>query len=162
MYGCLRGPQNAISLLGELQMNNLTKYNAANLDQLMERIHRNSIGMEDYFDRIFSVSETFKYPPYNLININHNESKLEIALAGFKRKEVDVYTENGKLFIEGKKENSEEKVDYAYKGMAQRSFARAWALAEDTEVGSVTFEDGLLTVVLKKVIPEAHRRKDYL
>jgi len=144
-------------------MTNLMRYTASDLPALMDRITKNSIGMDEYFDRLFNLHDTqSNYPPYDLIHINHNESKLEIALAGFKRKEVDVYTENGKLFIEGKKESSDEKVDYAYKGIAQRSFVRAWALSEDTEVGSVTFEDGLLTVVLKKVIPEAHRRKDYL
>ena len=143
-------------------MTNLTRYTTADLPTLLDKIAKNSIGMDDYFERIFADSETTKYPPYNLIHVNRNESKLEIALAGFKRKEVDVYTENGKLFIEGKKESSDEKVEYAYKSMAQRSFIRAWALSEDTEVGSVTFEDGLLSVELGKIVPEAHKRKDYL
>jgi len=46
--------------------------------------------------------------------------------------------------------------------VAQRSFTRSWTLAEDTEVGSVEFEDGLLNITLKKIIPEHHQRKDYL
>ena len=142
-------------------MTNLMKYNAANLDQIMERIARNSIGMDDYFNRIFDSHETSNYPPYNLISLSSFESKLEIALAGFKRSEVNVYTQDGKLFVEGKKESKED-TNYLHKGLGQRSFTRAWTLSEDTEVRSVSFEDGLLSVVLGKVVPEAHKRKDYL
>ena len=144
-------------------MPDIMRYNAANMNQLLERIHKNSIGMEDYFDRIFSLHETTSnYPPYNLISVDYVTSQLEIALAGFKTKEVNVYTQDGKLFIEGQKEDKEEKTDYLFKGLAQRSFTRSWTLSEDTEVGSVLFEDGLLTITLKKIIPEHHQRKDYL
>ena len=162
-YGCLRGPHNAISLLGELQMTNLMKYNAANLDQLLDRINRNSIGMDEYFDRLFNLHETTSnYPPYNLVTVSNVESRLELALAGFKKKEVYVYTQDGKLFVEGQKEDKETETQYLHKGLAQRSFTRAWTLSEDTEVRSVTFEDGLLTITLGKIVPEAHKRKDYL
>ena len=144
-------------------MTALTKYNAANINQLLDRIAKNSIGMDDYFDRIFSLHETTSnYPPYNLVEVSNVESRLEIALAGFKKKEVFVYTQDGKLFVEGQKEDKETGTDYIHRGVAQRSFTRAWALAEDTEVRSVEFEDGLLQVVLGKVVPEAHKRKDYL
>jgi len=161
-YGCLRGPHNAISLLGELQMTNLMKYNAANLDQLLDRINRNSIGMDEYFDRLFNLHETTSnYPPYNLVTVSNVESRLELALAGFKKKEVYVYTQDGKLFVEGQKEDKETETQYLHKGLAQRSFTRAWTLSEDTEVRSVTFEDGLLSIVLGKIVPEAHKRKDW-
>ena len=144
-------------------MQSLVKYNAANLDQLFDRINRNTIGMEDYFDRIFSLHETTsKYPPYNIVEVNNVESRLELALAGFKKSEVFVYTESGKLFVEGQKEDQETETNYLHKGVAQRSFTRSWTLSEDTEVRSVTFEDGLLSIELGKVVPEAHKRKDYL
>jgi len=144
-------------------MTNLMKYNAANLDQLLDRINRNSIGMDEYFDRLFNLHETTSnYPPYNLVTVSNVESRLELALAGFKKKEVYVYTQDGKLFVEGQKEDKETETQYLHKGLAQRSFTRAWTLSEDTEVRSVTFEDGLLTITLGKVVPEAHKRKDYL
>jgi len=144
-------------------MSELMKFNAVNINQLMDRIHRNSIGMDDYFDRIFTLHETTSnYPPYNLVSVDNVTSRLEIALAGFKKKEVYVYTQDGKLFIEGQKEDKETETNYVHKGLAQRSFTRAWTLSEDTEVGSVTFEDGLLSVELGKIVPEAHKRKDYL
>ncbi len=144
-------------------MTSLSKYHAADLSQLMEKIHRNSIGMDDYFDRIFSLHETTtKYPPYNVVSVSNVESRLELALAGFKKKEVYVYTQDGKLFVEGQKEDKETETNYLHKGVAQRSFTRSWTLSDETEVRSVTFEDGLLTIVLGKIVPENHKRKDYL
>lgn len=143
--------------------NALARYHVANMEQLLDKLNRNSIGMEDYFDRIFDRlhETTSNYPPYNLINVSAVECKLEIALAGFKKKEVFVYTQDGKLFVEGQKEDKETDTDYAHKGLAQRSFTRVWTLSDDTEVRDVTFEDGLLTVTLGKVVPEAHKRKDW-
>ena len=143
-------------------MGNLMKYNAANLEQLIDRINRNSIGMEEYFDRIFTLQEsTTNYPPYNLIHVNNTESKLELALAGFKSNEVNVYTQDGKLFVEGQREDGESGNEYIHRGVAQRSFTRAWTLAEDTEVRSVEFEAGLLTITLGRIVPDHHQRKDW-
>jgi molecular chaperone IbpA len=144
-------------------MTNLMKYQTADLPTLMDKITRNSIGLDEYFDRIFSLHETTSnYPPYNLVQISNVESRLELALAGFKKKEVFVYTQDGKLFIEGQKEDKETQSNYLHKGLAQRSFTRSWTLSDDTEVRSVEFEDGLLTVTLGRIVPDHHKRKDYL
>ena len=143
-------------------MGNLQKYNAADLPQLMDRINRNSIGMDEYFDRLFNLHETTKnYPPFNLVQVSNVESRLEIALAGFKKKEVNVYTQDGKLFVEGQKEDKETETNYLHKGLAQRSFTRAWTVADDTEVRSVDFEDGLLSITLGRIVPHHHQRKDW-
>ena len=129
----------------------------------MTVIRQNGIGMDDYLDRFFnSPMQTSNYPPYNLVQLNNHESRLEIALAGFKKDEVKVYTEFGKLYVEGKKEESENVGEFVHKGLAQRSFERVWQITDDTEIRSVGFEDGLLTVDLGKVVPEHHARKDYL
>ena len=143
-------------------MGNLTKYNAANINQLLERINRNSIGMDEYFDRLFNLQESASnYPPYNLVQVSNTESRLELALAGFKEKEVNVYTQDGKLFVEGQREDGETGTEYVHRGVAQRSFTRSWTLSDETEVRSVTFEDGLLTVTLGRVVPDHHLRKDW-
>jgi HSP20 family molecular chaperone IbpA len=139
------------------------KYNAANLNQFLDLINRNSIGMEDYFDRLTTLHETTSnYPPYNLVTVSNVESRLELALAGFKKKEVYVYTQDGKLFVEGQKEDKETGTEYVHRGVAQRSFTRSWTLSDETEVRSVAFEDGLLSITLGKIVPEHHQRKDYL
>lgn len=144
-------------------MTNLTRYTTTDLPTLLEKITRNSIGMDEYFDRLFNLHETTSnYPPYNLVQVSNVESRLEIALAGFKKDEVHVYTEYGKLFVEGQKEDRETDTHYVHKGLAQRSFKRAWTLSDDTEVREVTFDNGLLTINLGKIVPEYHTRKDYL
>jgi molecular chaperone IbpA len=140
-----------------------SRFTHADLPALMDRITRNSIGMDEYFDRLFNLHETStNYPPYNLVQVSNVESRLELALAGFKKDEVHVYTEYGKLFIEGQKADTESDRTFIHKGLAQRSFKRAWTLSDDTEVGEVTFEDGLLTIVLGKIVPEHHKRKNHL
>ena len=152
-----------LAFKGATIMANLMKYQAADLPALLERINRNTIGLDEYFDRIFSLHETTSnYPPYNLVQDSNVESRLELALAGFKKGEVYVYTQDGKLFIEGKKEDKETDTRYVHKGLAQRSFTRSWTLSDDTEVRSVDFEDGLLTVTLGRIVPDHHKRKDYL
>ena len=145
-------------------MTYLQRYHSANLPELMKIISKNGIGMDDYLDRFFNNYETTtNYPPYNLIHVNNVESVLEIALAGFTKDEINVYTEYGKLTVEGNKENNKEtSSQYVHQGLAQRSFNRTWSLSEDIEVREVQFKDGLLTVKLGKIIPEHHARKDYL
>ena len=143
-------------------MGTLAQYHAANLPELFEKIQRNSIGMDDYLNRFWDNDITSNYPPYNLVQVNNVLSKLEIALAGFKKDEVSVYTEFGKLSVEGKKEESKDDGEFVYKGLAQRSFERHWTLSDDTEVRSVSFDDGLLVVELGKIVPDHHARKDYL
>ena len=136
-------------------------YRAKDLAELFDKITTNSIGLDRTIQN-FWESTNATYPPFNIIQENNHESTLEIALAGFKKKEVKVYTEYGKLTVEAEKEEKTETGSYAHKGIAARSFSRQWSLADDTEIGDVTFEDGLLTVSLKKVVPEHHARKDYI
>ena len=143
-------------------MTNLTRYTAADLPTLLDKISKNSIGMNEYLNRVFDLHETTSnYPPYNIVQVSNVESRLELALAGFRKAEVNVYTQDGKLFIEGQKEDKETDTNYLHKGLAQRSFTRAWTLSDDTEVRSVDFEDGLLTVTLGRIVPEHHKRKDW-
>ena len=143
-------------------MTNLARYHATNLPDLFDKITKNSIGMDDYLNRFWEMDTTSNYPPYNLIQVNNVESRLELALAGFKKQEVKVYTEFGKLYVEGQKEDKKTDGEFLHKGLAQRSFQRVWTISDDTKVGSVKFEDGLLTVELGKVVPEHHSRKEYL
>ena len=144
-------------------MTNLARYHAANLPELMERLRHNGFGMDDYLDRFFNERhQEQNYPPYNIVQVNNVETRLEVALAGFKKKEVKVYTEHGKLVVEGNKEQKEEKDQLVFKGLAQRSFKRTWGITDDTEVQKVEFEDGLLTVTVGKIVPEHHARKHWL
>ena len=162
MVIAIMGSQNTNSLRkGATIMGTLARYHAANLPDLLDKISKNSLGMDDYLNRFWNETQQVNYPPYNIVHVNNVESKLEIALAGFKKKEVNVYTEYGKLVVEGNKDKKDD-VDYAHQGLAQRSFSRSWAISDDTEVRDVKFEDGLLTVTVGKIVPEHHARKDWL
>ena len=144
-------------------MTNLARYHAANLPDLMEKIARNSIGMDDYLNRFWDgVDTTSNYPPYNIIEINNVESRLEVALAGFKKDELKVFTEFGKLHVQGTKEKQEDDRTFRHRGVAARDFSRVWTLSDDTEIRDVRFDNGLLVVKLGKVVPEHHARKDYI
>ena len=151
-----------LAFKGATIMGTLARYHAANLPELFEKISRNSIGMDDYLNRFWDEPTHSNYPPYNLIQISNAESRLEIALAGFKKDEVKVYTEFGKLYVQGKKEESKVDGEFVHKGLAQRSFTRVWTISDDTEVRGVEFTDGLLLVQLGKIVPDHHARKDYL
>lgn len=144
-------------------MTNLARFHAANLPELVERINRNSIGLDDYLNRFWNESIPQNYPPYNLVNVSNVESRLEVALAGFKKDEIKVYTEYGKLVVEAKIDEKEGKDnEFLHRGLARRSFTRSWAMSDDTEVRSANFEDGLLIVSVGKIVPEHHARKDWL
>ena len=143
-------------------MTNLMKFNAADLDQLMDKIVRNSIGVDDYLTNVFQTKTQSNYTPYNVVQLNNTETRLDIALAGFTKDEVNAFTEYGKLTVKGDKEPITEEGHYLHKGLAYRNFERSWTLAEGTEVTDVNFENGLLTILVKKIVPEHHARKDYL
>ena len=144
-------------------MGNLARYHTADMPQLFDRILKNSIGMDDMFDSFMNIHEqNSNYPPYNLVQVNNVESRLEIALAGFKKDKVKVYTEFGKLYVEGIKEDKETDATFVHKGLASRSFTRVWTITDDTEVRDVQFRDGLLVVQLGKIVPEHHARKNFL
>lgn len=140
----------------------LAKYNTPNLQKFLDDVDKYSIGMDEWFHRFNSLHQTeSNYPPFNTIQESSVSFRVEVALAGFKRKEISVYTENNKLCVEGQKEEDTES-KYLHRGLAQRSFTRSWTLPDDLKVESVNFEDGLLTIRLNKIIPEHQRRKDYL
>ena len=80
-------------------MTNIQRYHTQDLGTLVDKIMKNSVGMDDYFNQFFDFDSTTNYPPYNLIQLNNVDSRLEIALAGFSKDEVKVYTEYGKIIV---------------------------------------------------------------
>lgn len=131
-------------------MNNIVKW---------ETYNPVGIGLEDMFRRLDSFSDsTPTYPPYNIIKLDEDRQQLQIALAGFLKKDIEVAVEKSVLNISVSKAY-ETQGEYVYKGIAQRSFSRNWQLSSDTKVTDVTYIDGLLRVTLEKQVPEEDRRK---
>jgi molecular chaperone IbpA len=115
------------------------------------------------FDRLFDMLENStgqsqeNYPPFDLIKEGENEYRIELAVAGFKPDELDITAQQNVLIVSGRKnEESEEKgSDYIYRGIATRSFERRFALADHIQVRGADIKDGLLSIELKREIPEA-------
>ena len=128
----------------------------------LDTIHRNSIGLEDWMRRLDNAFEAgdVNYPPYNLVKETDTRYRLELAIAGFSKDDVEVTTESNKLTVEGKQKDTDT-VEYVYRGLASRDFTRTWTLSDDVEVNEVDFTNGLLTVRLNKIVPDHQKRKVY-
>ena len=125
----------------------------------LQKIRRNMIGFDEWHQRFDTPIQN--YPPYNTIKLSNHEYRVEVAAAGFKKENLKVYTQEGQLVIEGKKEDGVEH-EYMHRGLAQRAFTRTWSLPEELVVKKVDFKDGLLLIDIEKVVPEAQQRKDWI
>ena len=124
-------------------------------------IQRNSIGLDEWLKRFETVFESHtNYPPHNLVKESSVDFRLEIALAGYKKEDIEVTTEWNKLFVEAKKIDDSD-VEYIHQGIAKRAFTRSWNLSDDVVVGDISYVDGLLTIKLNRVIPEHQKKKAY-
>jgi len=118
------------------------------------------LGFDDTFSRLEALHGAgTTYPPYNIISGPNNRTTLEVALAGFSRSDIEVSTEENLLTVSAYPEEQEEERKYSHKGIASRSFTKTWQLGDDIEVKTVDYEDGLLTVVLEKYVPEEKQKK---
>jgi molecular chaperone IbpA len=150
-----------LAFKGATIMTDITRYTAADLPLLMKRINEYSIGMDEWFKRFDTAYESHtNYPPYNLVKESSVNFRLEIALAGYKKEDIEVTTEWNKLFVEAKKVGDTDD-EYLHQGLAKRAFTRTWTLSDDVEVKDVSFDDGLLTIKLNRVIPEHQKKKVY-
>lgn len=121
-----------------------------------------SVGLDDVFNRLEQMSgHNTSYPPYNLIKHDSSNYEIEIALAGFKSSEIEVFTEQNILTVASKIEKRDTERTYLHKGLSKRSFKNTWQLSDDIKVRSVDFNDGLLIIYLEKVIPEEQRKTVY-
>ena len=121
-----------------------------------------SIGLDETFSRLEALAGSgSSYPPYNVVNGDDGRTVLEVALAGFTSEEIEVSTERHVLTVAATKSKEDKERKYQHKGISKRSFARNWQMAEDVEVENVEFKDGLLTIVLRKELPEKQKKKKW-
>jgi molecular chaperone IbpA len=106
-------------------------------------------------DDMFDVSVP-NYPPYNIVKVKDNQYNIEVALAGYNKKDIDVLYEDNMLTIKtaDKKEDKKTEGENIYKGIAQRMFKKSFTIADDVEVKGAELKDGLLIVSLEKIIPD--------
>jgi molecular chaperone IbpA len=123
-------------------------------------LYRSTVG----FDRLFDMLENSSvgqpqenYPPFDLIKKGENDYCIQLAVAGFKPEEIDVTAQQNVLIVSGRKsdETDEKGSDFVYRGIANRSFERRFALADHIQVKGADLKDGLLAIDLVREIPEA-------
>ena len=136
----------------------MTNYKLTTYD--LPTISRFGIGFDRLFDELNRSMEVGQqgYPPYNITKDADDLYSITLAIAGFKKSEIDIQLEDGNLLITGTildDESAKDDTEYLHKGIAERNFVRSFKLAEYVEVKSAKLEDGLLKVELFRNVPDA-------
>ena len=128
-----------------------------------------SVGFDDVFDHFESMfdgpslSVGSNYPPYNIVKTGKNTYDVEVALAGYGKKDIDVTYEDGMLNIKSVKDKETKEVEdnegMLHKGIAKRMFSRSFTIADDVVVKSAELKDGLLKVSMERIIPEEKKAR---
>ena len=128
-----------------------------------------SIGFDDMFDQFENMlgngglTMQSNYPPYNIRKTGKDDYAIEVALAGFSKKDVEVEFEDNLLTVKTKQANksdeSSENGEIIHKGISQRQFARSFTIAEDVKVNGAELKDGLLTIACERIVPEYKKKK---
>ena len=127
-----------------------------------------SIGFDDMFDQFESMlgnggmTMQSNYPPYNIRKTGKDNYSIEVALAGFNKKDVEVEFEDNILTVRTKQLNKSEDQnvngEIIHKGISQRQFARSFTIADDVKVNEAELKDGLLTIACERILPD-HKKK---
>ena len=126
-----------------------------------------SVGFDnlfDDFDRIYKYNSSSinHYPPYNIRKVNDTDYVIELAVAGFGKKDIEVKSQENTLTIKSKDKKEEvldKDEDILHRGISQRSFTRSFTVAEDVVVKGADLKDGLLSVKLERIIPDEKKPK---
>ena len=128
-----------------------------------------SIGFDDMFDQFENMlgngnlAMQSNYPPYNIRKTGNDKYSIEVALAGFSKKDVEVEFEDNLLTVRTKQVNKLEDKnvigEILHKGISQRQFARSFTIADDVKVNGAELKDGLLTIACERIVPEYKKKK---
>ena len=128
-----------------------------------------SIGFDDMFDQFENMlgsgalTMQSNYPPYNIRKVGKDNYAIELALAGFNKKDVEVEFEDNLLTVRTKQINkSDEKSangEIIHKGISHRQFSRSFTIADDVKVDGAELKDGLLTISCERIVPEHKKKK---
>jgi len=142
----------------------ITRWSSKDIDKIFDAANKYSVGLDDIFYRLHSYGTNHpggQYPPYNIIKESEVKWRIELALAGWSKDEFEVTTESNVLLISSKSAKEKHEGEYVHRGVSTRTFARGFNLADDVEVGEVKFDNGLLSIELRKIIPDHQKKKTY-
>ena len=130
-----------------------------------------TVGFDNMFDHFENLMDdgfyrnglTANFPPYNIVKTGKNSYDVELALAGFNKKDIEVQYEDNLLTVKSRKSEKVDKTDedgnIIHRGISQRFFSKSFTIANDVEVKGAELKDGLLTVALERIIPEGKKAK---
>lgn len=138
-------------------MNALSRIDTQSLNRALVGFDR----LFDSFESRFANQLSSNYPPYNVVKIDENQYQVEIAVAGFKKEEISVEVDGELLIIKGSTSQSEDASpkQYLHRGLSSRDFVRQFSLAEHIKVQTASIQNGILSVVLERIIPEEMKPK---
>jgi len=140
------------------------RYTTATMADFLNDVAPFTVGFDKVLDNIANVSDiAHNYPPYNIVKNDDESFVIELAAAGFRKDEFNIQhvPHNGnKLIVQGVQDRGEDKRDFVHKGIGARNFTRSFALSDDVVVDGAKFEDGMLLISLKRVIPEEKKAKE--
>ena len=145
-------------------MTGLRKFGTKDFGAIVDAAERYSVGFDDLFYRLHSYgmgSVNEAYPPYNIVKESEVKWRIEMALAGWDKDEIEVSTESNVLLVRSKAAKAKGEEEYLHRGVSTRTFARGFNLSDDVEIGEVKFKDGMLTIQLSKIIPDHQKLKVY-
>lgn len=113
------------------------------------------------FDRLFDLLETSMradttegYPPFDIVKDGEDSYRITLAVAGFRQDEIEIVAQQNQLTVTGKRAEDQQQGEYLHRDIATRAFERRFQLADFIEAGDARFENGMLSIQLKRVVPE--------
>lgn len=132
-------------------MTQIARFDTAALNRALVGFDR----LFDDFEARFSNQISNNYPPYNVVRTGENNYEIQVAVSGFTTEEITVEVDQDQLIIKGeRKRDDDANYEYLYRGLALRDFKRSWTLADHMVVENGSIKNGILTVYLKRIIPE--------
>ena len=118
-----------------------------------------SVGFDDLFDHFnntleYTVKQPTSYPPYNINKVDDLNYQIEMALAGFSKKDIEIKSALSQLTIKSVENDDKNEKETIHRGISKRKFSRTFTLADDVVVNGAKLKDGMLLVELEKVVPE--------
>ena len=118
-----------------------------------------SVGFDDLFDHFnntleYTVKQPTSYPPYNINKVDDLNYQIEMALAGFSKKDIEIKSALSQLTIKSVESDDKDEKETLHRGISKRKFSRTFTLAEDIKVNGAELKDGMLLVELEKIVPE--------
>ena len=134
---------------------------------LFNKLRPVSVGFDsvfDHFESLFNESPSLhtNYPPYDILKTDEHSYVIELAVAGFSKKDIAVSVENGVLTVESDRKGNAESSgqEIIHRGISKRYFKKSFSIADDVEIRGAELKDGLLRISMEKIIPESRKRKE--